>query len=301
MRQQNQNPPVLPMKLDSTHSRLFLCAALIVSSLATPVFAADEPKKPEIQWIHGPAKANLKTVAEVNLPQGFQFANDADTRKFLKATGQPSSGNEMGMLLPSDKDWIVFFEYSAEGYVKDDEKDKLDADKILESIKTGNEYANKERKEMGVPPITVVGWEKPPFYNPETHNLEWAIRGESEGEPILNYNTRILGRGGVMSVTLVCDPKELTATLPKFKELLTGYSYKQGQRYAEYKQGDKLAKYGLAALVTGGAVAVAAKTGFLATILLFFKKGFKFIILALIAAGAMLKNGIMRLFGRKDS
>lgn len=289
------------MKLDSLHSQMLLCAALVFSGLATPASAADAPKKPEIQWVHGPTNAALKSVAQINLPAGFQFANDADTRKFLKATGQPSSGNEMGMLLPSDKDWIVFFEYSDEGYVKDDEKDKLDAGKILESIKTGNEYANEERKKMGVPLITVVGWEKPPFYNPETHNLEWAIRGESEGEPIVNYNTRILGRGGIMSVVLVCDPKELNTTLPKFKELLTGYSYKQGQRYAEYKQGDKLAKYGLAALVTGGAVAVAAKTGFLATILLFFKKGFKFIILALIAAGAMLKNAVLRLFGRKDT
>ena len=43
------------------------------------------------------------------------------------------------------------------------------------------------------------------------------MRGESEGEQIVNFNTRVLGRKGVMEVKLVVDPDKLSATLPRFQ------------------------------------------------------------------------------------
>ena len=63
----------------------------------------------------------------------------------------------------------------------------------------------------GRPPLQIVGWEVPPQYNETTHNLEWAIRATVEGKPILNYNTKLLGRKGVMETVLVVDPDELQA------------------------------------------------------------------------------------------
>ena len=266
--------------------------------MSFPALAAEaEKEKDGIKWQEGPGTATLKNTAEIKFPSGFRFANGDDTRRLLRASGEPSSGQEMGMLVSEEGRWSVFFEFSDDGYVKDDDKDKLDADKILNSIKKGNEYGNEERKRMGVPPLNITGWEKEPFYDQATHNLEWAIRAESEGRPIVNYNIRLLGRRGVMEVILVCNPDKLTATLPAFKELLAGYSYKQGETYAEYRQGDKLAKYGLTALVAGGAVAVAAKTGLLTAIVLFFKKAWKLVIVGVIAIGAFVKRLV---FGRNQ-
>jgi uncharacterized membrane-anchored protein len=239
----------------------------------------------------------LKNAAEIKLPNGYKFAGAADTQKMLKASGEPVSGEEMGMIVPAEGNWSVFFDFSDSGYVKDDDKDKLDADKLLKAITAGNDRANKMRVKMGNAPLNIVGWEKSPFYDEATHNLEWALRAESEGRPILNYNTRLLGRRGVMEVVLVCSPDKLQETLPLFRELIGGYSYKQGETYAEYKPGDKIAKYGLTALVAGGAVAVAAKTGLLATLLLFFKKAWKLVIIGLVAVGALIKR---LLFGRSD-
>jgi len=46
--------------------------------------------------------------------------------------------------------------------------------------------------------MAIIGWEQQPATTKATHNLEWAIRGESEGAPVINYNTRLLGRGGVV-------------------------------------------------------------------------------------------------------
>jgi uncharacterized membrane-anchored protein len=218
----------------------------------------------------------------------------------MKASGEPVSGLEAGYLAPTNDEFSVFFEFNEIGYVKDDDKDKLDPDKLLAQIKKGNDRANKERVKNGNAPLEIVGWEQTPKYDPTTHNLEWAIRGTSEGREILNYNTRLLGRKGVMEVVLVVEPEKFSTTLPAFRELLTTYSFQSGQNYAEYRQGDKIAKYGLAALVVGGAAVGAAKLGLFAWLAVIFKKGFKLVIVAVVAIAAAVKKFFARLFGGRS-
>ncbi|TAL07161.1 MAG: DUF2167 domain-containing protein, partial [Verrucomicrobia bacterium] len=234
---------------------------LLVMSLATgDVFAA----KTTEGFLEGPATAKLGSVAEIKVPVGYIFTDGKTLRKLLEAGGNPVSGNELGSLEPTNGEWSVMFRFEDVGYVKDEDKDKLDADKLLQNYKDGTEAGNKVREKAGRPPIHVVGWEQPPRYNETTHNLEWAIRGECQGRDILNYDTRLLGRKGVMKVILIVDPKELPQTLPTFKTLMAGYNFDTGQSYAEYRPGDKVAKYGLAALVAGGAAVGAAKLGLFA-------------------------------------
>ena len=141
----------------------------------------------------------------------------------------------------------------------------------------------------------------PPRYDPETHNLEWAIKATSEGHEILNYNTRLLGRKGVMEVVLIVEPEKLKETLPTFKGLLGGYNFQTGQTYAEYRSGDKVAKYGLAALVVGGAAVGAAKLGLFAWLALLLKKAWKLVIIVVVAIGAMFKKLFERISGRSSS
>jgi hypothetical protein len=44
-----------------------------------------------------------------------------------------------------------------------------------------------------------------------------------------------------MEGNLVIDPEKLNAAMPAYQALPTDYSYKQGERYAEYRSGNKLA------------------------------------------------------------
>lgn len=253
---------------------------------------ADSKSKPK--FVEGPAKAQLERVANLDVPAGYRFVDGKTTRALMKAGGEPVSGQEAGMLLPTNEEFSVMFEFNDVGYVKDEDKDKLDADKLLASIKQGTEEANKERKKNGIAPVEVVGWEQPPKYDETTHNLQWAIRGTSEGHPILNYNTRLLGRKGVMEVVLIVEPDKFQATMPIFNSLLAGYSFQEGQNYAEYKPGDKIAKYGLAALIVGGAAVGAAKLGLLAWLAVLLKKGWKLIVVAF----AAVVGGIKKLFSK---
>jgi uncharacterized membrane-anchored protein len=268
----------------------FCLAILSLPAAEEP--AADQPNPilRQIEWTKGPTTADLKSVAQIQVPEGFMFTGPKGTKKLLEAMGNPTSGSELGFLAPTSLVWFVVFEFSDVGYVKDDDKDKLDAAKMLKSIQAGNEQANEHRKEMGVPPLKITGWDLPPRYNEQTHNLEWAIRGESEGERVVNYNTRLLGRKGVMEVNLVIDPEKIAGAMPAYEALLKDYSYKSGERYAEYKQGDKLAKYGLAALITGGAAAIAVKTGLFASLILIFKKAWKLVVVGVVAVVAFIKK-----------
>lgn len=269
---------------------------LALLSVASPTLhAADEAQEAGV--LMGPAEAAMKDIATVAVPAGFFFLDGDQTRAMMQSYGEPVSGQEVGMLAPTNSDWSVFFDYADVGYVKDDDKDKLDADKLLQSIKAGNEEGNKQRRRNGVPPLNLIGWEQKPRYDETTHNLEWAIRFESEGQPILNYNTRLLGRKGYMSVILVVAPDELQKTLPTFQQVLAGYDYQPGETYAEYRSGDKVAKYGLAALVVGGAAVGAAKMGLLGGLLVFLKKGWKLLIVALAAVGAFLRKLFLRKSG----
>ena len=197
----------------------------------------------------------------------------------------PVNGSELGLLMPTaeDSQWFIIFEFSESGYIKDDDRDDLDADAMIKSIREGTKQSNEERRRRGWSTMEIVGWEVPPKYNTETKNLEWAIRGENEGDPVVNFNTRILGRRGVMEANLVIDPSVLQDALPEFRTLLAGFDFVDGQRYSDFRQGDKIAKYGLAALVTGGAAAVALKSGLLQKLL-------KPIIIGLLAIGAIFKK-----------
>ncbi len=246
-----------------------------------------------VGWKHGPTTGDINH-ATVNVPEGAMFADGAGARKYLELNHNPTNGEELGMVAAEDLSWFVIFDFSDIGYVKDDDKDEIDADAILKSLRDGTQEANKIRQQRGWDTVTVESWASTPRYEPSTHNLEWAtkLKNDKSGGESINHDIRILGRGGVMQVGLVVSPENYAATLPNTRKLLQGFTFKEGKRYSEFKSGDKIAEIGLIGLMTGGAVAVAAKTGILAKL---GKGAFKLIALAVAGVGAL----FTKLFGRK--
>ena len=222
-------------------------------------------QEPEIKWIPGPKVCDLgDNVASIDVDESYVFADSDDTKRLMELMGNPKTNYEVGLVMPKDEqaNWFIVFEYFPIGYVNDDEKGSIDSDAILESIRKGTEKANAKRKEQGFPPLKVLGWYEQPHYDQESHNLVWALLADSDGTEIVNYNTRLLGRSGYMSAVLVADKDTLDLLKQQVESILSKVSYKKGKSYAEYVQGDKLAKYGLTALIAGGAGAAAVKLGF---------------------------------------
>lgn len=271
--------------------RKFWMAWLALALLAAPTLA-------EIPFKHtkGPSKVTLgSNLAEMNLPEGFAFLDKDTTIQLLKETGNFPDGDELGcLLMDGDEEgsfWVVI-NYEEMGYVKDDDAAEIDADELLEGFKEGTAAANEERKKQGMAPLNLVGWGEEPRYERDHHHLVWALIGESEGDKVVNFNTRVLGREGVMSMNLICSPQDLERYKPVMDDLLKATSYVEGKRYADYKEGDKVSEAGLIALVAGGAAA--AKLGFFAKIgkflLYLLLVGKKFIVVIAVGAFALLKN-----------
>lgn len=246
--------------------KLSIFCPLILAILSLPLFSQDS-EAPKIKWEKGPTLGDLGGIAQINVPKGYSFTGKKGAQTILELTHNLLSGDEVGAMVPNsaEQNWFVIFEFHGVGLVKDEEKDTLNSAALLESIKKGTEEENDERKKKGWPAFHVLSWETPPFYDGQSHNLTWAIRGESEsGHSSINHSVRLLGRRGIMSVDLIMGPEEYATTLPDFNNLLSGFSFQQGSRYADFVRGDKVAEYGLSALILGGAGALAVKSGFLA-------------------------------------
>src|SRR3546814_16353437 len=89
--------------------------------------------------------------------------------------------------------------------------------------------------------MKILGWSFKPQYDEQINALEWAILAQMDhgGGQLINYNTRLLGRRGVMEVVLVADPQTLGASIASFKELVPGYEFGAGEKSAAFREGDK--------------------------------------------------------------
>jgi len=274
-------------------ARVTICCLSVCLAFLPRAAAAQADKIP---WTKGPTKGLLGSEAIIGVPAGCLFTGRDGVKTFLTVTENPVSGNERGVVMCQSQatadPWFVLFSYDESGYVKDDEGSNLDADAILESVRSGTEAANRERKRRGWGTLSVEGWVTKPFYDRATNNLTWAITAhDNTGGRTVNHSVRLLGRGGVMHADLVTTPEHLTALVPTFNGMIGGFSYSPGHKYAEWRSGDKVAAYGLTALVAGGAGVALAKSGLLV-------KLWKLIVVGVVALLGALKRFWSKITGR---
>jgi uncharacterized membrane-anchored protein len=256
-----------------------------------------------VKLTRGPVTVKLKDVAELKVPEGFAFIGDDGLTKFYELTQNNRNGQEAGVLL-APADWSLFLDYNASGYVKDDEKAELDADKLMQTMTANEEEINAERQKQHWEAMKTVGWATKPHYDEQTHNLKWAINLSTSADNFksvfINESIRLLGRGGVMEVTLVCGTEKFKADEAEADKLLAAnFGYVSGQKYSEWKTGDKVAAYGLGALVLGGAGVLAAKAGLFAKLGVFLAAAWKFVLVALVALGGFFKKLWKKITGRE--
>ena len=165
-------------------------------------------------------------------------------------------------------------------------------------MKESTSAANDERKEQGYQPVELIGWAAPPRYDQAAHKLYWAkeLQFGAAQRHTLNYDIRVLGRRGVLSLNAVASMEQLRTIEKDMQAVLSFVEFNDGNRYADYKPGvDKIAAYGIGALIAGKLV---AKAGLFKLIIAALVAGKKFVVVGLVALGAFLK----RLFtGRTDT
>jgi len=287
-----------------------ISAAILVSILlASVVLAGPRPKsRDEAQALI--ASLNFQQgkvvlhdgLATLNVPEGFRYLNGPDANKIIvDLWGNPPGQEPLGLLMPdvtpiSPEAWAVIITYAEDGYVKDNDAQKINYEELLKQMKQGIHEANPERTKQGYPTMELVGWAAPPRYDRDTHKLYWAkeLKFGKSPENTLNYNIRMLGRRGVLVLNAVASMSQLSEIENAAPKILSAVDYNPGHRYADFdaRSGDKIATYGLAALVAGG---VAAKLGFFKGLWIALLAAKKFIIIGAAAVAAWFR----KLFGRK--
>ncbi|NBW13767.1 MAG: DUF2167 domain-containing protein, partial [Caulobacteraceae bacterium] len=223
--------------------------------------------------------------ATLQLGNDFYFLNAADSRAVLtEVWGNPPSASDgvLGMVFPAGKSpaddtWGAVVTYAGDGYVSDADAHKLDPAKLLETLREGEDEVNRQRQADGYPTTHLAGWAEPPAYDAARHNLIWAklIAFGDQQDNTLNYDVRVLGRRGVLSMNIVAGADDLQALRPEASRLMATAAFDPGSRYTDFDSSiDKKAEYGIAGLIAGGAaLAVAKKVGLLGILLLVAKKG----------------------------
>jgi len=246
------------------------------------------------------ARAN----ASLKLDDSFRYLDARDAQRVLEQLwGNPPDADVLGMLVPTAAplteekgSWAVVVTYSNDGYVSDAEAGKIDYTKMLHDMQEATHEANAERKQHGYPAVDLVGWAEPPHYDAASNKLYWAkdlAFGDGK-EHTLNYDIRVLGRGGYLSLNAVAGMSQLDTVKAEMPKVLAMTEFDPGQRYADFNSStDKIAAYGIGALVAGTLAAKAGLFAKLFAMLLAFKKVIIGGAIALFAAAG-------RLFGRKS-
>ncbi len=285
--------------------RLFAVLALIAG---LPAAAQDNAvPKEALQLIdslhYRSGKINVDAAhATLNLDSEFRFLDAADAQKVLSELwGNPPDDGVLGMLVPvsaplSDpkKSWAVVISYDKEGYVSDKDAAGIDYDAMLKEMQQGTAEANAERKRAGYPEVQLVGWATKPHYDASTNKLYWAKELAFDGgrEHALNYDIRVLGRGGYLSLNAVAGMNQLHQIESEMQKVLALTEFDAGQRYADFNSStDKVAAYGIAALVAG---AIAAKAGLFAKLFVLLLAFKKFAVVGFIAVAAAVRKFFAR-------
>jgi uncharacterized membrane-anchored protein len=224
------------------------------------------------------------------------FLDAENTKIFDRINGNPPVEG-FYTIMPESGGWFGQFYFEETGYIKDDEE--IDPDNLLSSLKSSDKAGNEERERLGMGKLYTDGWVVVPHYDEVSKHLEYGVRlRDEQGGLNQNYKIRLLGRSGVMTALLVGNVESLDSDLREFRTIIDNYSFVPSEAYSAYQPGDKVAEYGLAALVLGGAAAVASKKGFWAVLAGFIASAWKF----LLALGVAALAGIGKLFGRnKDN
>lgn len=245
----------------------------------------------------------------LKLTEAYYFLNAEDAKKLLvQGWGNPPEAVEgvLGMVFPAgstpldDNVWGAVVTWTGDGYVSDHDAKEIKPDELLKQLREGEEAENRARREAGYGETHLAGWAQPPAYDATRHALIWAKNIKFTGEDVntLNYDVRLLGRKGVLSLNMVASMNDLPAVREASEKLQAVAQFNPGARYADYKEGDHRAAYGVAGLLASGlGLAAAKKVGLLAGLFLFLKKGLGIII----AGGAAVGAWLLRMFrGRQE-
>ncbi len=245
------------------------------------------------------------TNARIRVTDGMMIIGSIDTRRLLEFYwNNMEDTTVIGALVPADAQimndirvaYIVY--YNEDGYVSDDDANDIDYDKLLQDMQESTRSFSDTLEKLGYPKQELIGWAKSPSYDSDNKILRWARHfkfsyPDGTVHEALNYDVRILGRYGYVMMKAIGSMEEADSVIAKGDRISAQVSFDKGYRYQDFNtETDGVSDWTIGGLVAGAAIA--SKTGLLAKIGILLAKGWKLILVAIVAIGALfakLKKG----------
>lgn len=176
-------------------------------------------------------------VAGIDLPAGWRYLQQDEARYVVENVWRnPRRLSTRGLILPPAQDeWGgIIVSYIASGFVADGDAD-LDADVLLAELRDQLAAANPLRARIGRQEAELVGWADPPRYDGQGKKLSWGkLLRVGSGKPTVNFEARVLGAEGMLSLQAVADADRLDALRAGMQHVLDGTELAPGLRYADH-------------------------------------------------------------------
>ncbi len=201
-------------------------------------------------------------VASLNLAPSHKFLHyDQAYHLLVEVWNNPPGLTEglAGVVIPADAGvyddrpaYLIYHEWS--GYISDTEAQSIDYDAKLKDMIRADSADNEQRRALGYDGLQLIGWAKAPYYDPERKALHWAKEMVSDRSElnVLNYNVKLLGRRGILTVNAITTMDHLDAVQDELPAILEMLRYNDGYRYDQFDpRTDSRSDTSLSALIDG--------------------------------------------------
>ena len=234
--------------------------------------------------------------ATISLPGDMRLLDRMDAQRLLELYwGNAEDTTVLGALVPAnavimdDIELAFILYYTEAGYVSDDD---VDYDDLLSELQEYTRNISDTLAAMGYPRQELIGWAKDPTYDSENKVLRWAKHyrftfPDTESNEALNYDCRILGRRGYVTLQALSDYSVADSVIAKGDELSALVKFDKGYRYEDFDPDeDEVSDWTIGGLIAG--TALLSKAGVFAKIGLLLAKGWILILVAFVAIGGLI-------------
>lgn len=224
-------------------SFLIICITALSLCLPPHSEAMSNPMLPDINWTEGPQVVSIeKNTAKLKLPAHYFYMDGKNMENVAKMAGFPALKNITGVLFPNvdEKDWFILLQYESDGHV--DDRAAVNAEikdaKLLQEILSFKSPGISEVESNF--PFTPEKWLKTPQYDPVKREVTFALQVKPEKQGMSSEAVeqhRLLGRDGVLIVTLVCPHGKYALGQQQLEKILHNLSFAPGKAYGDFVPG----------------------------------------------------------------